>query len=870
MILIDGEAGIGKSRLVAHALRSVGGGRASRIVTVECVPETNAELSPIRAALSAVWIAPTRDATALALRTVAQLCPDAAGSEIAARYTGVTLGKAELFAGIALALDAASTQRGTILILEDIHWADAVTLEYLAFLAPQLEAMRLMIFATCRSETFERNDALADVISRLLRARSVRHLELHPLARIEVADLIDGALEGSQGLPGNVVAAIIERCEGNPFFAEELLKSAVDHSGSNDLGSLPLSIKAGIRHRLAALAPENRAMLDVAAVLGVHFGHAAIAELSALPVSDVLRMLRDAHAAHIVEEVDASTFRFRHALTRQTVYDGLLAAERRALHLRILTMLETGDAADHTIEALAYHAWAAGDETAAARYSERAGERALERGFFSDARSYFERLLSIATDAGLRARLYEHLGSVATAQGDFAAARSALDEALTLREQHGDLDDAARIAVALAVERTNSGDDAIPGLETFLERHPTLTARARNRVFVFLARLMTALERFDRASELLSGVAPDTLEPRVQANYFTCRLNMSEYVGDRAAWHAAASEMLALAPGLPPLMCSIQLTNVAQTGSWFGESPIVNGALAEAQTIAQYWGFEGIFIFTRAVEAQLAFLRGDLFAARAALDSVARRPDVAPARVLAAQIGPFVATALNDAVLGARYENDAVFAREQEGESIGSLYGTVALLAHGTRTKNRDTLRRLVAKLPALPPGAFVPPTVALVCARLLDEDDLAAFANAARMAAAVSGNAATLATSHLIEAFAAGRSGLSVNVASARATRAFRQLGWGFFEALARNLTLGALSDSPSTVTRLLTARESEIADLIAAGQTNANIAKRLHIGVKTVEKHVSHVLLKLNARSRAQIATYITSAAARVSPKL
>jgi DNA-binding CsgD family transcriptional regulator len=864
--LVDGEAGIGKSRLVAHALAPVGGGRASRIVAIECVAETVAELAPFRAALGAMWNHGSADASPLALRAVAQLLAEPPGADAARADTGPTLGKTELFGGLIAAFAIASAKRGTILVLEDIHWADRTSLEFLAALGPHIETMRLMIVATCRSEAFEQSDALADVVSRLLRGRGVRHLPLRPLARTDVTELIDDALGGRATVASDTYAAIVERCEGNPFFAEELVKAALAGAGAGE--ALPLSIRAGIRHRLAALAAGDRVMLDVAAVLGVRFDRALVGELTGRADPDVVRMLRAARAANIVDEVDAATFRFHHALTRQAIYEALLQAETQALHRRILTALEARDATERTVEELAYHAWQARDAAATLRYSELAGDRARERGMFSDASRYYERIVSAVPDDDARARLHERLGTIATAQGDFARAIAQLEIALELRVALGHLDDAARIAVALAVERSNSGADAVPELEAFLERSAAqLSDRARDGVLVFLARLASALGGFARSEALLGDVSsPATLEPRVRANYLTCRLNASEHRGATGAWRDAAREMLALAPELPPLMRSIQLTNVAQTGAWLGERSITQAALADAQAIARDWGFEGIGIFSRAVEAHVAFLAGDLDAARVALDAVARRPDVAPAVVLAARVGPFVAAALGDAVLSARYlDEHVVRAARERGDDDDALYLDAAALAFGPRAAAPALRRSLLDRLTAHA-GALIPPTVAVAAAEHLEPAQLPALIAICGSAAAAAEHPVAMATHALVRAIAARRGDAEVEAEGfANAARAmFEIIGWPLFAARARDQ---ATTRDEQASAPLLTGREAQIASLIAGGATNATIAGTLQVGVKTVEKHVSNILTKLGARSRAQIAAFVAESGGRVS---
>jgi DNA-binding NarL/FixJ family response regulator len=844
--LVDGEAGIGKSRLVAHALRSVGGGRSSRIVQVDCVPEHDGELYPVRIALAQLWergLAAT--SPSLALRAVAQLVPEVATDH---HFPGVTLARGELFAGLAAALAAAGAKRGTILVLEDIHWADPTTVEFLATLGAQIGAMRLMVVATARSEAFEREE-LHDAVSRLLRGANAQHVALQPLPRTAIAGLVRETLDSRHALDAATVAAIAERSDGNPFFAEELVKAA----STGDGATLPLSIRASIRHRLAVLAPADRAMLDVAAALGARFDYRALAQLTGDDAAAVLRMLRAARDANIVDEVDASTYRFHHALTREAIYERLLIAETQALHRRILRALEAAPATDRAIEALAYHAWRAGDPVAIQRYSERAGDWSLERGLFTEARSYYERMLPDA-DAAARARITERLGTIGTALGDFGGAIGALERALAMRVERAEFADAARIAVALAVERSNSGGDALPELEAFLAHYDAqLDARARDAVLVFIARMLTATGGFARAESMLARIAqPDLMEPRVHANFITCRLNTSEHRGDVAGWRRAAQEMIALGDRLPPLMRSIQLTNVAQTGAWFGEVAVTRTALQSAQEIARHWGFEGIFTFSLAIEALLSYLAGDLDAARAALDAVAGRPAIAPALVVATRIAPFVAAECGDDDLALRFLDPATIARVRAGDDRDDqLFLEAGLLAGRPGPRGPAARARLASALEALPDGAFVPPPIAVVAARELD------LRTAVRLCDALSAtHPAAAATRDLARAIVAARGGEPTGALAASAATAFATFPWPRFAAAAHALT--GTADARAEPGPVLTSRETEVARLIATGSSNAAIAAHLNVGVKTVEKHVSSILQKLNARSRAQIAVF------------
>jgi DNA-binding CsgD family transcriptional regulator len=829
-------------------------------------------LLPIRSALDALYPAPLRDAPPLVARTIAQLLPHAVERALRESYAGATLGRAELFAGITAAFVNVTAKRGTILVIEDLHWADESTLQFLANLAPRLDAMRLMIVATTRDEPFECNDAHADVISRLVRAHAVREIDLGPLPHDERLELIDGALSGRRALPATTIADIAARSDGNPFFVEELLNVAAVDRRLAERVVLPLSIRASVRHRLAHFSAADRALFDIAAVLGVRFEHAVLAELSGRDHDDVLRTLREARAANLVDDVDTEWCRFHHALTREAIYASLLAAETRALHRRILDVLERRPDADDRIETLAYHAWEARDATAARRYGERAGDIAAERGMFVDARASYQRVLTALDDDAGRARVLERLGGVQRSEGDCAGAIAAFDAALALRLARGEYDDAARLAVALAVERSNSGADALPALERFItDRGPQLGIAARDAVDVFLARMWTALGRFADAEQLLTKLTrPSELEPRVRANLLTARLNVSEHRGAVDAWRTHAHDMLALAPQLPPLLRAIQLTNVAQTGAWFAERELANAALAEAQTLATHWGFETLLTFTRAVEAQLAFLAGDLTAARRALDAVARRPDVAPAMTLARRIGPLLGAALGDAAVTRRWLPAAPI--EAGEDAMYAAAGVLAAAAAHDGLIADDDVRAarelVVAQLAALGPGAFVPPTVAVAAARSLDAHQLVLLRDAASAYGASTGHRVARATNELVLAIVATRLGNADHARAASAAAAFRDAGWPLFEAAALAYAgpgrEAVAPDGRAAVVEpnaRLTAREWQVATLVAEGNSNVEIGRQLDVGIKTVEKHVSSVLLKLGARSRAQIATFVAT---------
>jgi predicted ATPase len=372
-VLIAGEAGIGKTRLLSHFLRRTGEGRARRLATAECLEHAPQALGPIRSLLRSLGVSATGQAPDVA-SALAQLAPN----EDVARLP--VLEKSELFGALAAVLRSLADDRATILSIEDVHWADAATLEFLAFLAPRIAGSRLLIVATYRSDEVEANEALRSSLARMTRESTVRRIDLRALGPSDFRALLAGALDGHAPVTAATLREIEVRAEGNPFFGEELLKSAIERGEGSQQSGIPLSIRTSILERLAVLTDEERRVIARAAVLGVRFSPSLLARSLDLDIEEIIPTLRRARDLNIIVEDDADPprFHFRHALTRQTVYDGLLRTEARRLHQRIVETLEADDNGAE-LEELAYHAFEARDRARTLLYNERAGTRSRKR-----------------------------------------------------------------------------------------------------------------------------------------------------------------------------------------------------------------------------------------------------------------------------------------------------------------------------------------------------------------------------------------------------------------------------------------------------------------------------------------------------------
>ena len=311
-----------------------------------------------------------------------------------------------------------------VLVFEDLHAADEAFLAFLEHLSAHLDAVPLLIVGTARPELFEKHPAFAAAIAR------VNRIALERLTSAETRQLVSSLLETAVQ-DAEITGTIVERSEGNPFYAEESVRlvgdTALGEAGHLfDAGALlPGSVQAVIAARLDALLAEHKAMLADAAVVGTVFWSGAVAALGERAPDEVDEALRELVARQLVRHVRGSSmegeneFAFRHGLARDVAYQQLPRAARARKHAAVAAWIEgkAGERAEDLAEVLTHHyataldlARAAGDEELASslvaptiRSLTRAGDRAL-RLDVAAAERHFERALELA-GAGTRERL---------------------------------------------------------------------------------------------------------------------------------------------------------------------------------------------------------------------------------------------------------------------------------------------------------------------------------------------------------------------------------------------------------------------------------------------------------------------------------
>ncbi|MGN0064617.1 MAG: AAA family ATPase [Nocardioides sp.] len=303
--------------------------------------------------------------------------------------------RTELFESFHLLLEAAARQAPTLLVVEDLHWADESTRDLLGFLFSRPFAGQVSVVASYRSDDLHRRHPLRRQVAEWSRLREVTRLPLDPLSDVSVRDLV-GVL-ADQPVPESHLSAIVARAEGNAFFVEELVASG-PHGLPDDLADLLLV-------RLDHLPAGAREVVRAASVAGRRVTHDLLAAASGVPDSLPSADFEEAVRAAVERNVlvaGTGTYRFRHALLAEAVYDDLLPGERVRLHGAFVGALRSGGLG--TAAELARHARLAVDLDTAVRASVEAGEEAYSVGGSAEAAGHFEQALRLLADPERRRR----------------------------------------------------------------------------------------------------------------------------------------------------------------------------------------------------------------------------------------------------------------------------------------------------------------------------------------------------------------------------------------------------------------------------------------------------------------------------------
>jgi DNA-binding CsgD family transcriptional regulator/tetratricopeptide (TPR) repeat protein len=524
VVVVTGEAGIGKSRLVEECLAT--GGASVRATVGACPPVAGADLpyAPVlqglrdlgrglpaveRDRLVAGW-PPELARLVLSPASGRTSGEDPAGA-VAASLPELPVSptaQVRFFEGLLRVLVRLAQQRPVAFVIEDLHWADRSTLDLLAYLASNVRAEAVVLLLTSRDE-LERGDPLRRWLAEVCRLPYTRRLQLNRLTRAETAQLLAGLL---RDVPDpDLVDAVFARAEGNPLFTEMLL--AENRAGTTEL---PPVLRDLLGARFAELSDSGQRLLRVASAAGRRVQHELLAEVADVAPDDLDRGLRELVDRQVLRPAaEGEAFDFRHELFREVAYADLLPGQRRRVHralAEVLTRrpdLAAGGTAASAGET-AHHYIAAGDWARALPVGVEAG-LAAERAFaFADALHHLRAAAEAwdrVPDADRlsplpRAALLSRAAQAADLVGNQALAVDLVEQALTA------VDRADSRAVALLYERRgtfhyNAGhaDAAHADFTAALALLPAEPPSAeRARVHASLALLNMAWTRLDDAS----------------------------------------------------------------------------------------------------------------------------------------------------------------------------------------------------------------------------------------------------------------------------------------------------------------------------------------------------------------------------------
>ena len=387
------------------------------------------------------------------LRPMSPTTPDADRGRLAAAISGI--------------LQATAGARPTVIVFDDLHWADAGTVGLLRDLIYRALSVPLLLVGTYRTTDVGRGQPAAQLFADLRREPGIIRIPLGGLAATDVAELLRMVADRPLDVRAGQFAAQLHReTAGNPFFVIEVIRHLTE-SGAFDTNAddwvllsetpaIPEGIRDVVGRRLERLAPGTIDVLRCAAVIGPLFHLDVLADVAQDPQESVLTFLEMARAADLVAELpgEVDGWRFTHELVRRTLLDQLSASRRARIHRTIGTVLERRR--PHELTALAHHFTAAaglGEVERSLRYTYAAADDAALNGAHRDAATMLERALDAAQmgdniDTTGQIELLTRIGSEIAKAGDPADAENYLDRAAALAREIGAAELFARTILA--------------------------------------------------------------------------------------------------------------------------------------------------------------------------------------------------------------------------------------------------------------------------------------------------------------------------------------------------------------------------------------------------------------------------------------
>jgi len=494
VVLIEGEAGIGKSRLlaevVAYAQQRVLPVLATKCYEIECAIAYQPVIDLATQACRAAPEERLRQITPTLLAEIAALVPAVTErlpdqQALSADYPEAR--QARLFQALVQLFDALAQGRQLIVIIDDIQWADDASLQFLHFLARQIVNRPVLFACAYRDEELETHQRLACLLESLRREAHTRHMALARLAPGDTEELLTKLNDPILSTP-HLAARLHVESDGNPFFLWSLLHSMREDNGSvDDATSLPLpdDLRDSVRVRLARVPLADRSLLDLAAVIGRRFDFETLLALSRLPEETFLHAMESLVKRRLLrEDHEWGFYDFSHDKVREVVYRDIGTARRVLLHRAVAELLEQQSATpSHDYDARLAEHYARGHAwSKAIHYLGRAGEHSQKLFAMRESLKWLDRAVALlqahsemATQTQQLA-LYEQRGAARAQVGQIDAAVADFQRVIDAARARGDPAHARDVLIQLgmAYRRADAYEQAIVCLDEALNASCTM------------------------------------------------------------------------------------------------------------------------------------------------------------------------------------------------------------------------------------------------------------------------------------------------------------------------------------------------------------------------------------------------------------
>lgn len=907
-VVLGGEAGIGKSRLIAELTRTLPTEalilRGQSIDLGRDAPPYVPVIGPLRELARVIGAEALVASVGPAREGLRILLPEIEAPE--AGEHSARAGSALVFDAVTAALESASRTRPVVLVIEDLHWADPATLSLLRFLVRVADRGRLLILLSYRSDELRRGHPLRSWLPELERSDRVERRELQRLTRAEVRELVTSR-RGEAPDAGDL-GVLVERSDGVPFFIEEIADAGI----RADEECFPDSLRDILLARYDTLSEPTQRILRLLSAGGTCVEHQLFAAVYPGDATDIDAAAREAIAGGVLS-AEGTSYTFRHALVRDAIHEELLPGERVRVHTDFARALEQGGSAAE----ISYHWMAAHDAPSAFAASITAMQEAREAFAYDAAARMGERAIELweqvpAEQRGSKPTLLAEIAHDLRNAGESDRAIALVDEALALADAVADPDDYARMLRDKASYLANIGQlgsvDLLREALATLQSRPPSVLRA-NILGELSARLMLEAQ-FAESVEVADAafVEAESVESdgrmSVAANIRGVSLLHAGHVErglaelELAGRLAGANDSARLrywinySDALGLLGRFEEAIRAAETGAERARLRGVErttGAMLMANTVDPLFSLgewqRADELLDRALEldAPIGFAahlqrrklwrvlwRGDVDEAVQLLRrwrlplSRQLRTDSQSLLGLARVAGEI---ALEDGRIEAAWAEVAETLGPQHrsvpGFDLPLLFVVARIIAaarsHGIALSlpdGADPEQRMRAVLAGSADWPTAAPLVALIEAELDDRPQR--WRDAARASEAVTATAQLhpYATIRLAEALAARGDREGAHEAATAACERAERIGAGLIvrrcDALLRRI--GAAAAPASALG--LTEREQQVLELVAQGHSNRQIADELFISIKTASVHVSNILRKLGATTRTEAA--------------